>query len=421
MMQANAMARPIIYHDLQLDCFTGWGIFGLNFTKYAILQGYRVIVLSRNLPELKHFPFMDAALFKHVFEHSKPYHDKITRKEIIKDPNGIFVTHMSWGEEMRQNHPFLEVGRQIGVVFYEEIRHARKYAPKLTDTYDYVICGSRWNARHLIENGYARAVTIWQGVDSNYFYPRLAPLVDDGLFNIFSGGKLDLRKSQDIVLEAFAKIQDKIPHVRLISQWRWWEECKVAKLMNEARFMKYPWIIEQDENQTEKVNYRETARQYGIKPDRFMMLGTMPYWISPGHLNQCHMAIFPNRAEGGTNLVAMEAIGSGLPTILSNNTGQKDLFEICPLAHELGLKQSRTIIELDEQGQVDPTSRMAEWGWPDTDELADNILRTYHHYQKHRENAHKMAHQIADYRWEVQVSKMLDLIIHDKFPADINP
>ena len=42
-------------------------------------------------------------------------------------------------------------------------------------------------------------------------------------------------------------------------------------------------------------------------------------------LAKADVALFPNRCEGGTNLVAMEALASGVPTILSDNTGHKDL------------------------------------------------------------------------------------------------
>jgi glycosyltransferase involved in cell wall biosynthesis len=37
------------------------------------------------------------------------------------------------------------------------------------------------------------------------------------------------------------------------------------------------------------------------------------------------VALFPNRAEGGTNLVAMECMACGVPVILSRNTGHLDL------------------------------------------------------------------------------------------------
>ena len=38
-------------------------------------------------------------------------------------------------------------------------------------------------------------------------------------------------------------------------------------------------------------------------------------------MQEADVALFPNRCEGGNNLVALEAIASGVPTILSANTG----------------------------------------------------------------------------------------------------
>ena len=48
-------------------------------------------------------------------------------------------------------------------------------------------------------------------------------------------------------------------------------------------------------------------------------------------LKQADIAVFPNRCEGGTNLVAMEAIACGIPTVLSANSGHLDLMRLgCP-------------------------------------------------------------------------------------------
>ena len=48
-------------------------------------------------------------------------------------------------------------------------------------------------------------------------------------------------------------------------------------------------------------------------------------------LKQADLAVFPNRCEGGTNLVAMEAIACGIPTLLSANSGHLDLMRLgCP-------------------------------------------------------------------------------------------
>ena len=47
-----------------------------------------------------------------------------------------------------------------------------------------------------------------------------------------------------------------------------------------------------------------------------------------GALRAADVAVFPNRCEGGSNLVAMEAAALGVPTVLAHNTGQADLARI---------------------------------------------------------------------------------------------
>jgi glycosyltransferase involved in cell wall biosynthesis len=46
--------------------------------------------------------------------------------------------------------------------------------------------------------------------------------------------------------------------------------------------------------------------------------------------SRADVAVFPNRCEGGMNLVAMEAIATGVSVILANGTGQADLIDFLP-------------------------------------------------------------------------------------------
>jgi glycosyltransferase involved in cell wall biosynthesis len=74
------------------------------------------------------------------------------------------------------------------------------------------------------------------------------------------------------------------------------------------------------------------------------------------------LAVFPNRAEGGTNLVAMEAMACGVPTILSANTGHLDL-----------MADPQRCWRLERQRVVAPVAGFAVstegWGESDLDEL----------------------------------------------------
>ena len=63
----------------------------------------------------------------------------------------------------------------------------------------------------------------------------------------------------------------------------------------------------------------------GVPAEQFIDLGVVPNHLMPRVLREMDVAVFPNRCEGGTNLVAMECMACGVPAIVASNTGQRDL------------------------------------------------------------------------------------------------
>jgi glycosyltransferase involved in cell wall biosynthesis len=72
------------------------------------------------------------------------------------------------------------------------------------------------------------------------------------------------------------------------------------------------------------------------------------------------VGVFPNRCEGGTNLVAMECMACGVPTILSRNTGHLDL--IAP----------DCCFPLEQQSQIDGPDHLG-WGESDLEEIVATL------------------------------------------------
>ena len=75
-----------------------------------------------------------------------------------------------------------------------------------------------------------------------------------------------------------------------------------------------------------------------------------------------NVGLFTNRAEGGTNLVAMEAMASGLPVILSANTGHLDLISAgnCyPLTEQGPAIATDDFVAVDDWGESDPEAAAA--------------------------------------------------------------
>lgn len=84
-------------------------------------------------------------------------------------------------------------------------------------------------------------------------------------------------------------------------------------------------------------------------------------------MHSCHAAVFLSRAEGGSNLMAMEALAAGLPLVISNNTGHRDIIsdEWCfPVRKEspvyVGGEQGSAVIEGWGEADIDEALQALE-------------------------------------------------------------
>ena len=210
--------------------------------------------------------------------------------------------------------------------------------------------------------------------DTDRALPVLADLrkgLEDGRqpFVVFSGGKVEFRKGQDLVLSAFKRFYDAMVSQssrsrtssnvtdrppRLLTVWyHHWPDLVDIDDPRAATFGRPQFVAASDE---------ASASDDG-KPDGTLDIGAWVHdngvdpgvWVDPGKqsreemrdlLRHADVAIFPNRCEGGNNLVAMEAIASGVPTIISANTGHKDIIA------EVG---DDTLYTLESQRPTRPT------------------------------------------------------------------
>jgi glycosyltransferase involved in cell wall biosynthesis len=141
----------------------------------------------------------------------------------------------------------------------------------------------------------------------------------------------------------------------------------------------------------------------GVGPDHIIDLGVMPNARMPALLREMDVALFPNRAEGGTNMVAMEAMGCGAPCILSANTGHLDLIE------------GDNCYPLEQQGVLSgaegPFGDVAGWGESDIDEIVETLERAYLHRQEARERGLRGAAAQAERTWARTAAGMKEIIL----------
>ena len=144
--------------------------------------------------------------------------------------------------------------------------------------------------------------------------------------------------------------------------------------------------------------------QNGIPRDAVHDFGIFPNHLMPEAFAQSDVALFTNRCEGGTNLVAMEAMACGVPCIIAANTGQLDLID------------DGNCIPLLRQGPVEKTlgfSGTEGWGESDVAEVVDALEMAYSDRRKREEIGVRGALFMRDWSWEKVVRKILEFIDHE--------
>ncbi|MGQ9867065.1 MAG: tetratricopeptide repeat protein [Pseudanabaenaceae cyanobacterium] len=257
--------------------------------------------------------------------------------------------------------------------------------------FDGVVVGSQWNAEILRAVG-VRAPVVWQGIDPSLFHPAPKTGLWGDRFVIFSGGKLEYRKAQDLVLAAFRLFWQKHPEALLVTAWHTrWPQFTAGM----DRYTTLPPLV----NGTPAIIPWAIAN--GLPPDAIVDLGPQPHERMAPLLREADVALFPNRAEGGTNLVAMECMACGIPTILSNNTGHQDLIA------------SNHNYVLQQQGPVPvvaPIRSTEGWGESDIEEILTVLETIYGDRPQAQAKGQRGAAWIARYTWAHQMQQLATVL-----------
>lgn len=269
---------------------------------------------------------------------------------------------------------------------------ARDYAKN----YDMFISISRWNDAFLRDLNLAPVHLCHQGIDTSLFTPGPSSGLWKDRFIVFSGGKFEFRKGQDIVTTAFKRFHAKHPDALLLTCWQSLlpvdptpfqlaGHCQTTPEIDPNKGMLVaPWLLAQ-----------------GLPQGSFLDIPYTPNMMMPAILRECQAAIFPNRCEGGTNLVAMETMACGVPTIVANNTGQNDLVEL------LGFPS------FDDQKPVRVPSSYAtveDWGETDPDAVVEALEKIYTQYDASKREALAVADKIKGWDWGPQNEKLLHIV-----------
>ena len=315
----------------------GWGVYGLNLA--LSWASDRSIALASTHDVDRNSIHIDPLRWRALqafCARSADLRQRLLRE--TSDPIALNSALLSTlGNDLRsQPGPHggpLEGSPTLGVVFFET-EDLGPDARNNAAPHNCIVAGSTWNAEVLRAHGIPRIETVLQGIDATLFHPAPKRGLFPDRFLVFSGGKLEPRKGQDNVMAAWRIFAARHPDAMLVAAWdNLWPQ--IAQGINRiGRTAPLPFT------QDGKPDMDGWAAANGIKPEQFLNLGLVPNASMPTILREMDAALFPNRCEGGTNLVAMEAMACGVPTILSANSGHLDLIKD---GTALALKDQRPI------------------------------------------------------------------------------
>tara|TARA_B100000674_G_C37769046_1_gene881608 strand:+ start:22 stop:1029 length:1008 start_codon:yes stop_codon:yes gene_type:complete len=320
------------------------------------------------------------------------------------------VTQSPLGFSPLGNHvppPRFTAARHVGVTFFECSRFSAQDLGILR-SFDLVVSGSRWNQSLLQRQGVQRARLVHQGVDTALFNPEPVPRLLKRSLVIFSGGKLENRKGQDIVIAAFRKLLLHHPDALLIAAWgnvghvglntiAASPHVEGAPKQGRANAIS-PWLVAN-----------------GVPAANFFLLPCVVNRQLPHLIKQADVAVFASRCEGGTNLMAMETLACGVPTLISANTGHLDLLAM-GFGHALPMGQEgigRVTPDVLKSYGGDP---LGLWGETDPDELLQWWLRIAADRETWCQRGREYARAVSSLSWRESMRKLL-LLVEELSPS----
>lgn len=365
----------MIYVGVPFGSAFGWGVLGKEITlALADLTDIRVLIP----PEVDQRISDEVELYR-------------IRKLLV----GVEQHGQQVGDSWRLNGPVIQAAASIsqgllpfvphiappahvGYAVFEDNRLSPSVVANMRRHYRHVAAGSTYCADVLREYGFTDVSVIPHGVDSTLFSPRQeSRKVFKDRFVIFSGGKFELRKGQDVVIRAYKVLQDRHPDVMLINSWHnGWP--KNRDTMAESDLIRYFPPV--DNNHVMWMNALLAAN--GIDVDRVITVGQRDQRLLPSLYHVTDLGVFPNRVEGGNNMVLMEFMACGKPALVSFNSGHRDIVR----------RQNAVLIErhrpMERRSGSDVT---AVWNDPSVEETINKLEWCY----QHRDQLHTLGDQAA--------------------------
>lgn len=371
---------------------SGWGVYGLNLIHQLKLQGRNpVLYLS---PHMLDAPVEWNEILQPVMQRQAHLGELLEKIGLLEFD--FPVLHALRNDfEPPLSHQVAQGAKNIGVIFFEDTEFSDEGLDRARQ-YDLIVTGSSWNKEILEDRGLSHVVNVFQGIDDNVFHPQAKIDRYPSRFVIYSGGKLEYRKGQDVVIAAFREFRARHPEALLIFAWGNQWPGIMPTIANSAFVDGTPEIT--DDNQ---MLIDPWLMKNGLPKDSFINLGMPPNKDIAGHLAAADAAIFPNRCEPGTNLVAMEAMACGLPSIIAANTGQLDLIDG---------DNCYPLNRLSPVKPYPPYSGVEGWLEPTVEETVERLEEIFQNREEAKRRGEAGADHLKNFTWSKQIGHLLEHI-----------
>ena len=264
--------------------------------------------------------------------------------------------------------------------------------------FDMIVTGSTWCETVLRDHGLDNVTTIVQGVDPQLFNPlHSEKALFKDRFVVFSGGKFELRKGQDIVIKAYKVLQDRHPDVILVNAWfnPWSFSMKTMEGS--------PHIKCQLPHQDYLQNINHILLENGIDLQRVITLMPRSNAQMARVYKNTDIGLFPNRCEGGTNLVLMEYMACAKPVIASYSSGHKDI---------LNAANAKLIRSMQPMKIMADDKLQAIWDDPDVDETIALLEAAYQNKNGLALMGKQAGKDLENFSWKNTAESFYHLLMH---------
>ncbi|MBW1961905.1 MAG: glycosyltransferase family 4 protein [Deltaproteobacteria bacterium] len=372
----------------------GWGVCG----KYLALEMSRSLPVNLITEDIKQIRKEDSPMDRELSKIQVPFHhleDSAQHSETHHLEGPVLQTIA--GAHLKPWFIHVRAPRVIGYTFFEKASLNRQDILWAKQYYDWIAAGSTWCEKILKNFDVMNSSTIIQGVDTGLFHEGYAEKQTyRDFFVVFSGGKLELRKGQDLVIRAFKVLQDRHPDTLLVNSWyNMWDESLLTMRHS-------PYIVFDMPKGDYVTAVRRLLFANGIDPKRVVVLRPMPHKHMGAIYGDTDCGLFPNRCEGGTNLVLMEYMACGKPAIASLSSGHKDILT------------KDNCIPIQSMGKFeifDPKGNLIEqWDNPDLEEIIESLEWAYHNRDAIKQVGHVAAASMSRHTWQVAAKKFIELL-----------